>query len=332
MVDYGNVISTGSALLIIMILGFVCTKMKIIPKWQSDAANLFAFKVGVFPLTVRILAGKNAHTLNFLPLAVGALYSLSQYAVCLVIFLLPINDKLGHYCATVFASTYINFIIAGLPIFESIWPPSEESMLPPLVLANDLVTSPIFYVLSGFRDIMQENKILEQEGKIKRKFTCSLLLSIFSRCLTNPIFIGNIFGLLYSATGLPVPKFVATIFNLLGDAVLAILFFCVGAFLSENSIISCPWYQFICCTILRLIVGPAWGILYCKLLKLPHRLAKQVVVFLAQPTAVAGYSMSRAVNIGVGPVSTEILWTSILSVPSVIMYLSIMESYHLFDE
>lgn len=331
--DYSNVISVGASMLIIIIIGFVLTKFKIIPKSESDPINSFVFRVGFLPLTLRMLAGKDAHDFNFFPLAIGALHSLGLYAVSLFLFAWPkLHDKLGFYLSTVFPAGYLNYIISGLPIFDSLWLPEEEVMIPMITLSNDLVTSPIFLFMSGIYEIANDNKKLKENGKPPRKMTCSLILNVFSRCLKNPILLGNLFGLLYASTALPVPKFLGQILKLLGDTCLPLALFCIGAFLAEHSIISCPIPQFLLCMVLRIFIGPFFGCVFSYVLKLPPRLARQCVIMTAQPSAVSCYTLADAAHIGAGASSTMVFWSTLFTVPALIIWLTIMDKLHLFVE
>lgn len=331
-IDYGNVISVGASMLVIIIIGFVLTKFKIIPKERSDSVNSFCFKLGFLPLTLRTLAGKDAHTMNFYPLAIGALMSVSMYIVSLLLLLVPSKDKFGFYLSTVFPASYLNYVISGIPIFSSLWSVEDEVMIPMITLSNDLVTSPIFLFLSGIYEINNANKKLVAAGKPKRRFTCSLILSICFKCLQNPILLGNLLGLLYATTALPVPAFLEELFRLLGDTCLPLSLFCIGAFLAEHSLMSCSWMQFIICLLMRMFIGPFFGCLFSYFLKLPHKLARQCVIMATQPTAVACYTLADAANVGAGAASTMIFWSTALTVPTLIIWITIMDKLKLFIE
>lgn len=319
-------------MLIIIIIGFITTKFKIIPKKQSDPVNSFVFTCGFMMLTLRTLAGKDAHDFNFIPLAVGALHSVSVYIVSALMMAVPMRDKFGFYLSSVFPVAYLNYVISGIPIFTSLWPIEESVVISMITLSNDLVSSPIFLILSGIYEIYNENKILKEQGMPKKKFTCSIILSILFRCFKNPILIGNLLGLLYAVTALPVPLFLSEIMKLLGDTVLPLSLFCIGAFLAEHSIVSCPFPQFIMCLLLRMFLGPFFGLIYSLVLKLPARLARQCVVLTCQPTAVAAYTLSIAAKVGTGASSTMIFWSTALTVPTLIIWITIMDKFNLFVE
>lgn len=104
---------------------------------------------------------------------------------------------------------------------------------------------------------------------------------------SNPILLGNFIGLLYVCTNLPVPIYLQEIFLLLGDLCLPLSLFCVGAFLSQHSLISCYWLKFLAAFILRAFIGPFFAAVYSYALHLKPKLAKQCVIMTTQPTAVA---------------------------------------------
>ena len=330
MVNYSNVIQVGVSMIFIIILGFVCTKFKIIPKKESDILNRFVFRIGFFPLTIRSLAGKKIEEMNFYPLAIGTLMSITVYILSALMMIYPFKDRMNSYLSTVFPSNYINYVISGIPIFEALWDPSEESMIPIITLSNDLVTSPIFLFLSALYQ-MKKNKASGKDEN-KQPSGAKMIWPILKKVIKNPILLGNLAGLLYTCTSLPVPLYLQELWNILGDLCLPISLFCVGAFLSEHSLISCHWLKFITALVIRIFIGPAFAAVYSYLLKLPARLARQCVIIASQPTAVACFQLALNAGVGPGAASTMIFWTTILTVPTLIVWTLIMDSLHLFEE
>ena len=118
----------------------------------------------------------------------------------------------------------------------------------------------------------------------------------------------------------------------MGDLCLPLALFCVGAFLSEHSLISCHWLKFVVSLILRAFIGPCFAAIYSYALRLSPRLARQCVIMAAQPTAVASYQLSLAAGIGTGSASTLIFWTTLLTVPILIVWIEILNGLNLFVE
>lgn len=88
---YLNVVQVGLSMIFIILLGFICAKFNFIPKRESDVVNKFVFRAGYFCLTVRSLAGKTRQEINFYPLAIGALMSISVYLLTALMFFLSIQ-------------------------------------------------------------------------------------------------------------------------------------------------------------------------------------------------------------------------------------------------
>lgn len=324
-----NVVQVGLAMIFIIILGFICTKFNWIPKKESDVVNRFIFRGGFFALAVRLLAGKRKEDLNFYPLLIGGMMSVSVYLLCSLMFAYPFKDKMNQYLSTVFPSSYINYVISGMPIFQALWEPKDEIMIPMITLANDLFTSPIFFCLSAIYQIQQQAKDHPNKKKPSLKKTIGL---IFKKIFTNPILLGMLGGLLYVCTDLPVPTYLEELLLLLGDLCLPLALFCVGAFLSQHSLISCHWLKFVAGMILRAFIGPFFACVYAYALGLNNRLARQCVIMAAQPTAVASYQLSLAAGIGTGSASTLVFWTTLLTVPILIVWIEILNSLNLFVE
>lgn len=323
-----NVVQVGLAMIFIILLGFICTKFNFIPKKESDVMNKFIFRAAFFPLAVHLLAGRRREDLNFYPLVVGGLMSISNYLLFSLMFLYPFKDKMDQFLSTVFPATYINYVISGMPIFQALWEPKDEIMIPIITLSNDLFTSPIFFCLTAIYQVQKQTK-KHPDKKPSAKDTVAL---IFKKIFTNPILLGSLLGLLYCCTDLTLPVYLLELLKLLGDLCLPMALFCVGAFLSEHSLISCHWLKFLVGLILRAFIGPCFAAIYAYALRLKPRLARQCVIMAAQPTAVASYQLSLAAGIGTGSASTLIFWTTLLTVPILIVWIEILNGLNLFVE
>ena len=332
MTNYSNTIQAGVTILLLIIVGYVCCKFKVIQQREYGYLNLFISKNCFFFLTFRSLAGKDIRDLDWRTFGVSALMVASVYILVSLIMLYPFKDRFATYISTVFPSIYVNYVISGMPIFLSLWDESDVSIISVILLANDLIGSPVFLLMANIREIMKENEKLVQEGKPKRKFSVKIFGEILLGVAQNRFLIGILVGLIYSSFPLKTCKFLDELNALLGDSVLTFALFNVGAFLSKQSLFACHWLQFVFCAFVRLFVGPFLTVLYCMALNIPPRTARQCVVLSAQPTAATSFSMTQNAKIGSGVSSTMILWSCVLMVPAVIFWLFILDELNLFVE
>ena len=166
--------------------------------------------------------------------------SISVYLLAALMFFYPFKDKWNQYLSTVFPRNYINYVISGIPIFEALWEPKDEVMIPIITLSNYLVTSPIFLCFGAIYSLRKRRKEHPEEiPPSKAKQVGIIIRKVFS----NPILLGNLVGLLYVCTNLPVPLYLRELWLMLGDLCLPLSLYCVGAFLSQHSFISCHWHH-----------------------------------------------------------------------------------------
>lgn len=122
-------------------------------------------------------------------------------------------------------------------------------MIPIISLSNDLVTSPIFLCLGAIYKLRKQR---EQRPNDKQPSKAKQVAIIIRKVFSNPILLGNLVGLLYVCTNLPVPIYLRELWLMLGDLCLPLSLFCVGAFLSQHSFVSCHWLKFLAALIPRI--------------------------------------------------------------------------------
>jgi len=332
MVSYSNFIQTGVALIFEIAVGYLFSKLKIVNSSVSGPLNKLLFQVGYIPLMFRNLASQDIKKVDFVPLGINGLSSVTCLIFLAVIFLFPIKNKFSTFLATELPALYINYVIIGIPIFNSIWDPSTNGIVGIICLANDVVTSPIYLTLAAIFEICEKNKVNVAMGEPKERFSFSKVIFIIKSIVTAPVFIGIVLGFGWMATGLTQPIFLKRIMDLLANLVLFLSLFCVGCFLSEHSLMSCPWWQFLVCVIVRHILQPVVAGFYSWALNINHTTARQCIIMIALPSAVACYSLSMRTGVGTGCSSTMIFWSTVISIPALVIICSVLDSAKLFPE
>ena len=241
------------------------------------------------------------------------------------------NFKL--YLSCVLPSVYINYLIVGFPIFNAIWPENENVMITVICLSNDMISVPIYLLLSNIYNNKKENrKHKEANDGQEEKFSMKVFITIGKKIVTNPILIGIVLGFVYSATGWDLCLFLDNFLGTWGNSVLALCLYCVGGFLSQHSLIACNIFEFIFSVIARHVIMPGFMALYSYLFHLGGRLSKQCVIMGCLPSATACYVLSINSKIGPGLSSTMIFWTTIFCVPFTLLWLLCFDKLKFFGD
>ncbi|EAY02796.1 Auxin Efflux Carrier family protein [Trichomonas vaginalis G3] len=332
MTNYVNVIQVGVSMLLIIAVGFILAKLKIVTLKDSGSLNGVVFFIGFMPLIIRGIAPKKLKELDFQPFGIAALMSISTYISVAFMMVYPFKDRLQAYLSTVFPCAYINYIISGIPVFNALWPAKENVMVSMMMISNDLISSPIFLIMVGIYGVVASNRKRVENGLPPEKFSFAIIGKVLLGVIKSPILIGNVIGIIYSACNIQYPIFLDRLFQYAGDMVFALALVCVGVFLAQHSLISCGWLQFIFCIIVRCFIGPMFAGLWCKALGMSAHVARQCMIIGAQPTAVASYAITSGAHLGEGCASTMIFWTTVLCVPTLIVWFSILDGLKIYVE
>ena len=330
--NYTKVISEGAALITEMLIGFFAVKFKILKAETIPGINKFAFKGCFAFLSFRLLMKTKITELDFIPFCVNAIGSVFTQIFLCILLLFPFKKKFEEYISIMAPTCMINYVIIGLPIYLSLWDPSNQVIVSIITLSNDLITTPVFLVLTGFWAIQQRNIVHQQKGEPLEKASWHLILNVLKNFVSNPMLIGDVVGFIVSGIGRGVPDYIDRIANILADCVLALSMICVGGFLASHSIISCKWWEFVICLVVRFFIFPFFTLLAALMFKLEASKARICVIMATLPTASAAYMMAQTVGIATGTASTMIFWSLILSVPVVILWFAILDGLNLFVE
>lgn len=332
MVDYTNVISVGCGIIFLIIVGFISVKFGIIKSSSLAPVNSFLFRPCFTWLIAKNVMYEDLKKLDFKPFGIVALSAIATQLILTFTFLFKNDDKLAFFLSTMLPSTYINYIIIGIPIFDAIWPGQDIQILTVITLCNDIITAPIYMFLGGIYNYICKNKEHVAKGEPKDKFSFKILLTILLNILKSPIIIGYIIGFIWAGIGIPRCVFVDTMITTSSQCILALSCFCVGSFLAEHEIVACPWYQFLICALSRHVLMPIIAGIFSWAFGVSAKQSRQTIIISTLPTAVASYLLSSNTNVGTGPSSTMIFWTNIFFIPAIIVWFVILDKLNLFIE
>lgn len=330
--DYVRVISVGCSILTMMIIGFLCVKLKFLDGKYIPIINKFCFQAMFFPLVLRFLAHQTIADLDFKPFFIMAISSALAQVILTLLMAFPFKNRFETYISTFWPSIYINYVIVGLPIFTSIWPKANILIVSMITMSNDLITAPVYLVETGIANHIRKNQIHKEKGEELEKFSFIIFWNIIKGLITSPIIIGDVLGFIIAAIGKGVPNYVDRVIEIDADGVLAVALFCVGGFLASHSIIACPWWQFIFCIFAKFILYPVIVAFVCWMFKLSKFLSRCCTIMSTLPTASSCYMMAEAAGFGAGAASTMIFWTMVLCIPFILAWTAALDGIGIFVE
>ncbi|KAH0789320.1 Auxin Efflux Carrier family protein [Histomonas meleagridis] len=242
-----------------------------------------------------------------------------------MIFLFKFQDKLKAYLSVTLPCSFVNYLVIGIPIFNAIWGEENNVVVSLISLSNDLMTTPIYLVLSNI--YLAINQKDDGHPKITK---CQVFKNIIIRIVTSPIIIANVCGFIWSVIGWEFPEIIVSLTNFSGNIVLGISLLCVGGFIAQNSFIACKIAKLICCMLIRHIVMPLITMGFCFALKLNNDLSRQCVILQSLPTGTTSFVLSNAAGISPGVSSTMSFWSTCLSVLFIMLWMYILDALHLW--
>lgn len=333
MANYGNVIQIGIGLIINILIGFFTVKFNIFPTKSISILNKFLLRICFLPLMARSVWQRDLSHISIMPFIVGACANISLHILMSVIFFIPFKDSFKIYLSTILPTIYVNYLIIGFPLFNAIWPENENVMISVQALSNDPICVTLFLLLTNIykRRISNKRHKMLNDG-LEEKFSFAILGRIFLRVFLNPIILGLVLGFGYAAAKFRKCPFLDRLMELLQGCVLSLCLFCVGGFLSQNSLIAANFIRFIVSILLRHIVFPLLIALFCKAFNVNGRLSKQCIIMGCLPSASASFPLEAEAELKPGLSSTLIFWTTIFCVPFQILWLFVLNHFNLFPE
>ncbi|EKF49374.1 transporter auxin efflux carrier (AEC) family protein [Thermosipho africanus H17ap60334] len=200
-------------------------------------------------------------------------------------------------------SIYINTGYLGYPILYSIW--GEKAMSYGVIYSviNMLVAS---IVLPSF---------------IGEKINLKNILKLPYLYVITFAYLLSIFGISYKQ--LPVP-FIETI-NMLKNSAIPFLLIFTGLSLSKIKIKSVNFYTVIFSTIIRLVLYPAFALIFVFLSKMDNEFARVFVLESAMPTAINSVILIDAITGDASKISLTVAITTLLSAFTIPVWIIVLE-------
>lgn len=332
MADYTNIIMVGISLLLQIAFGFILVKFNVFPRENIPKVNKFCFKLCFIPLMARAFALRDLYSMNFLPLAAMACMSVGTQLLMGVIFFLPLKDPFATYLSLLLPCVYINYVIIGIPLFNTIWGEENNAITSVVIMSNDIIIVPVYQCLSAIYHHRRRNKDRKARGEEEEKMSFKVFLGIIGNVFKSPIIQGIILGIIWSLIKVKLPLVLDRLMYIMASCVSGLALFCVGGFLSQHSLIACHWGVFIGGLVIRFLLMPLLACVFSYAVGLSATESRQCCALSCVTTAVAAYPMSATNGIGMGVSTTMIFWTTVLVVPVIIFWLWVLDMLGIFIE
>lgn len=212
-----QILSLTTPIYLIIALGYLAVRFRVFEKEQMPVFGRFLVYVVLPPLVFRAISQHHlAEVLNVGYFGVYALASLSAYAIGFGYARYVAGKGRAEAALYGMGMGASNSVFVGYPIIEQLVGPAAGIALALCLLVENLIVIPLTLVLADSREDLPWQR--------------ALLRSLKS-LLVNPIFIGILGGLIFSALGLDLPRPLDHTLQLLGNAAAAVALFMIGGVL-----------------------------------------------------------------------------------------------------
>lgn len=212
-----QILSLTTPIYLIIALGYLAVRFRVFEKEQMAVFGRFLVLVVLPPLVFRAISQHHlAEVLNLSYFGVYALASLLAHVIGFTYARYVAGKGRAEAALYGMGMGASNSVFVGYPIIEQLVGPAAGIALALCLLVENLIVIPLTLVLAESREDLPWQR--------------ALLRSLKS-LLVNPIFIGILGGLGFSALGLELPRPLDRTLQLLGNAAAAVALFMIGGVL-----------------------------------------------------------------------------------------------------
>ncbi len=259
---------------LLIILGSILKKINIIDSGFTSKANNLVFRAALPCMLFKDIATINiASRFDARLVLTAVLVTVIMFFVSLILSIAVGDDKRkAAFAQGVFRS---NYAILGLPLTKAFFP-EEVAVNASVILA---ICVPLFNVLSVI---------------ILTKFLCSKggLGSTLLGIAKNPLIIAAAAGALVSLVNIPVPQMIMTLVNYLSQLCIPLSLIVIGgSFVMNKAILTVRLA--VVASLIKTVITPLVFIFPAHLAGISSLKLGVLYIFLAAPTAVTSYTMTR---------------------------------------
>ena len=286
-------------LFLIMLLGLIVRRLKIVDASATRQMNSLVFKVALPVMLFNSVYGSDYSQMLdrkfivFLILSVVAFFFICWL---LALKLIKDNKKKGAFIQGCFRG---NYAILGIALSAEVL-----GSTPAIAITGVVIIVPLFNILSV--------TILTIYGE-QKKGSGNVILSIIKSIVTNPLIISIFAGIILTLLGIEIIPLLKTPINMVSSLATPFAMLVIGASLDFAQIKERLKYTIVAST-LKLIVMPAIFVPLAMWIGISTEGIVVLFVLYAAPTAIASYVMAAHMGTDEHLASNIVLFTSLVSI------------------
>jgi hypothetical protein len=317
-----NIVSIILPLVVIAVLGFICTKSRWLSRDQLNALSKFTFSISIPAFLFHQMANADFNE-QVSPQLFIAFYLpvLTCYSVAWLVNYFFYKEKQldsgevstskNRASSAVFAlgASYSNTIIVGLPIL--------------LAAMGEQVIGIVFLIVTFHSAILfaLTNAIAAQDNSI-HKTKRFYLLAFIKQSVNNPLIISILSGLAFNILGITLPDFLQASLALISKPAISLALFILGASLAFYQIRQELTFITIAC-FSKLIVLPIFVLFTSQyIFKLEPLIVTVLVILSACPTGINAYLFAATHQQHQQTVAGTVVLSTLLSIITIPLWLS----------
>ena len=299
MSDVPRIFALTSPLFLLVLVGYLLSRLGGWPKTASDALTRFVFSVAIPAFLFRLMS-------DFARLPhVDARLLLVYFGGCLAVYVLARLLARGRFAMdgeaqSVFAmgGIFSNAVLLGVPVAQATLPVTAMPAVSLVVVFNSLLLWTLVTV--------------SVEWARHRDFSLAGFGKTARSVVLNPVVAGILLGTAWSYTGLALPHVVDATLSLLATAAVPMSLVALGMGLAEFGI-RAGFAQSIAIAALKLLALPVCVFALARIASLPAPETMAVVLLAALPTGANVYLMARQFATLEGPIASSLVLTTAIA-------------------
>ncbi len=285
----------------LILTGWVCAKKGLFGKASTDALNRFVIYLALPALLFRSMARVPLNELAQPGFAMG--YALGVFLTCIGYVWISRKNKLESTDRIIhsLSAGYANAGFMGIPLCLIVF--GEEGLVPS-VIGTLMTVSVLFGVCVILIEVLRA-----KDGSL-----LPAIIKVFKAILRNPLLIGPVLGVLFSASGLHMPHSIDRYIELLGAAAVPCALVAIGLFLAQNPVESHnPAVLQI--VVLKLVFHPLITLVLCFwVFDMPRLWAYVAILTAALPVGTGPFMLAQMYQRDGAVSARTILLTTVCSV------------------
>jgi predicted permease len=299
MSDVPRIFALTSPLFLLVLVGYLLSRLGGWPKTASDALTRFVFSVAIPAFLFRLMS-------DFARLPhVDARLLLVYFGGCLAVYILArvlarSRFAMDGEAQSVFAmgGIFSNAVLLGVPVAQATLPVTAMPAVSLVVVFNSLLLWTLVTV--------------SVEWARHRDFSLAGFGKTARSVVLNPVVAGILLGTAWSYTGLALPHVADATLSLLATAAVPMSLVALGMGLAEFGI-RAGLAQSVAIAALKLLALPVCVFALARIASLPAPETMAVVLLAALPTGANVYLMARQFATLEGPIASSLVLTTAIA-------------------